>query len=77
MFEALAPIILLEIHSQMGINSLGLCGGCGRRRLIDVMGIPSTNDEILHTKISKPNWHPEKMSMKLHCFRKLYHDFAK
>jgi hypothetical protein len=46
-FEALAPIILLEIWAPtLSAYAKGLVGG----RLLDVMVIPSINDKILRTE---------------------------
>jgi hypothetical protein len=74
-FEALAPIILLEIWAQtLSPYAKVLVGG----RLLDVMGIPSINNNNLPTeKVETSLTSRIDADEKHHCFQKLYHDFAK
>ena len=69
-FEALAPIILLEIWAPtLSAYAKGLVGG----RLLDVMGIPSINDKILRTENIKTSLASTiDADEKHHCFQKLY-----
>jgi hypothetical protein len=69
-FEALTPIILLEIWAPtLSAYAKGLVGG----RLLDVMVIPSINDKILRTENVKTSLASTiDANDKNHCIQKLH-----